>query len=216
MICGTIHKDIDQGTPEWHALRCGKVTASRLGAVMAKGRNGAPSATRATYMGELIAERLSGVQQDGFVSAAMQRGKDVEPEARAAYAFYASVDLETVAFVDHPTIAMAGCSPDTLAGTNGLVEIKCPNSSTHIDTLLGAAIDRDYLLQMSWQMSCTGRAWCDFVSYDNRLPEHMRLHVRRVVRDDVLIGQIETEVRAFIAELEAKVAALHAKFPEAA
>jgi putative phage-type endonuclease len=205
--------EVIQGTPEWHALRCGKVTASRVDAVVAKGRNGAPSATRATYMGELIAERLSGYQGEGFSSKAMEFGKQTEEEARSAYSFYSGNDLVQVAFVDHPTIKMAGASPDALSGADGLLEAKCSNTSTHIKMLMGGPIDGGYRLQMQWQMACTGKQWCDFISFDPRLPEHMRLVVRRVERCGTTIVELEAEVRKFLTELNETIDELHAKYP---
>jgi len=156
----------DQGTDEWLRERAGKVTASRIADVMAKGRGSAPSATRANYMAELVAERLTGEPTVGFTNAAMQHGTETEPQARAQYMMRTGLDVQEVGFVTHPSLAMSGASPDGLAGADGLVEIKCPNTATHIQTLRGKAIDRKYVLQMQWQMTCTGREWCDFVSFD--------------------------------------------------
>jgi putative phage-type endonuclease len=159
-----------------------------------------------------VAERLTGIPQDSFQNAAMQRGTETEPEARAAYEFYQDVEVELCGFVDHPTIAMAGASPDgrVVVGPIGLVEIKCPHTSTHIETLLGGTIPDKYVVQMLWQMACTGANWCSFVSYDNRMPENLRLFVRRIERDDKRIAELEAEARAFLAEVDAKVAALSA------
>lgn len=201
---------IEQNTPEWYAARAGKVTASRVEAVMAKGQSGKPSATRANYMAQLIAERLTGVVEEGYKSAAMARGNEVEPEARAAYAFMRDAELAPGGFVPHPTIPMAGASPDSLVGEDGLLEAKCPNTATHLDTLLGSSIDGGYVKQMQWQLACTGRKWVDWISFDNRLPAHLQLHVHRVYRDDVKIAEMEAEVRKFLAELDAKVASLSA------
>jgi putative phage-type endonuclease len=115
---------------------------------------------------------------------AMQWGTETEPQARNAYCFRHDTDVSECGFYDHPKIGMAGASPDGLIGLDGLVEIKCPNSATHIQTLLGGSVPEKYRTQMLWQMACTDRAWCDFVSYDPRLPESMRLFVQRVERDD--------------------------------
>lgn len=203
----------EQGSPEWHSHRCGRVTGSRVPDVVRKGRNGTPSKMRETYGGEIIAERLSGVQDsNGFVSPAMQWGKDTEAKGRVTYAFMHDVEPIQVGFVIHPTLEMAGASPDSLIGDDGGLEIKCPNTSTHIDTLLGAEIDPDYVKQMQWNMACTGRAWWDFVSFDPRLPPAMQLHVRRVRRDDGAIRELESAVRQFIAEIDAKIAALSRRF----
>jgi putative phage-type endonuclease len=196
-----------QGSDEWKAIRCGKVTASRVADVIARTKAGW-GAGRANYAAELIAERLTGVPADSYTNAAMQWGIDHEAEAADAYAFYADSELETVAFVPHPTIIESGASPDRLVSVDGLVEIKCPNTATHIETLLGGAIPAKYATQMQWQMACTGRAWCDFVSFDPRLPEDLRLFVRRLHRDDARIADLEAEVTAFLAEVSVKILAL--------
>lgn len=199
---------IQQGTSEWHQARLGKVTASKLSDVMATGRGGAPSATRATYRAQLVVERLTGNPTEGFTNAAMAYGTETEPQARATYILTTGRMVEEVGFIGHPAIAMAGASPDGLIGADGLIEIKCPNSATHIATLRGAEIDGKYLKQMQWQMACTGRAWCDFVSFDPRLPDEMQLHIRRVGRDPAMIVEMETSVRAFLAEVDEEIAAL--------
>lgn len=198
---------MQQLSPEWFAARCGKATASKIADIMAKTKSG-PSASRRNYLAQLVAERLTGVPADGFSNAAMAWGTDQEPNARAAYSFRADVDVVETGFVEHPTIAMTGASPDGLVGDDGLVEIKCPNTATHIDTLLGASIADKYVTQMQWQMACTGRAWCDFVSFDPRLPENLILSIKRIVRDDALIASLETEVTAFLAEVADTVARL--------
>lgn len=201
--------DCEQGSPEWHAARCGRVTGSRIADIVRKVRGGAQSKMRATYMGELIAERLSGVQpSDGFVSTAMQFGKDNEAKARATYAFMHDVEPVQVGFVIHPTIDMAGASPDSLIGEDGGLEIKVPNTINHIQTIKGAEIDPDYIRQMQWNMACTGRSWWDFASFDPRLPPVMQLHTRRVMRDKTMIAELEEAVREFIAELEDELSAL--------
>ena len=206
--------DIIQGSPEWFAARVGRVTASRVADVIAKTKTGW-GASRANYMAELIAERLTGVPAASYTNAAMQWGTDTEPQARTAYQFYHDCDVVQVGFIDHPKIAMTGASPDGLIGDDGLVEIKCPNTATHIDTLLSTPTDSvasKYITQMQWQMACTGRKWCDFASFDPRLPEAMRLFVQRVPRDDAMIAQLEKSVTEFLAELDAKVAELTARY----
>lgn len=206
---------IEQGTPEWHALRCGKATASRVADAVTRTKTGW-AASRANYLAELVAERLTGAQAEGFVSGPMKWGKDCEPQAIAAYRFYTGHALDKVAFVDHPTIPMAGASPDRLVNGDGLMEVKCPTSNTHIATLLGAPIDPAYLIQMQWQLACTGRDWCDWVSFDPRMPEDMALHIERVERDDKRIKELESQVAEFLAEVAAKVDALTAKFRQEA
>lgn len=197
----------EQRSDEWFANRAGKVTASAVYKVLARTKTGW-GADRANYMADLVTERLTGVRASSFTNSAMQWGVDQEANARDAYAQLIGEAPVEIGFVDHPSIEMAGASPDGLVGFDGLVEIKCPNSATHIATLRGASIDRKYLLQMQFQMACTGREWCDFASYDPRLPEPMRLHVRRVDRDNDLIAEMETEVSAFLAEVAATVAEL--------
>lgn len=203
--------EIIQGSPEWHALRVGKATASRIADLVAKTKTGW-GASRANYMAELIAERLTGRAAEGFTNAAMKHGTETEPDAVAAYEFLTNVEVERVAFVPHPSIAMSGASPDGYVGDVGLIEVKCPNTATHIDTLLGEPIAGKYITQMQWQMACTGRAWCDWVSYDPRLPDEMRLFVQRVPRNDALIAALEKEVTAFLIELDAKEQELRARY----
>lgn len=197
----------EQRSPEWYALRLGKVTASRVADLMARTKTGW-GASRANYMADLIAERLSGVPTPSYTNGAMQWGLDTEPEARAAYEFMRDAEVAQIDFVPHPAIEMSGCSPDGLVGADGLVEIKCPNTTGHIDTLLGAPIPEKYILQMTWQMACTGRSWCDFVSYDPRLPGNMRLFVHRVTREASMIEYLERDVRRFLAELDEKLSEL--------
>lgn len=202
---------LEQGTDAWLSERSGKVTASCIYKVMARTKSGY-GADRANYASQLVTERLTGLPQGSFTNAAMQWGTETEPQARAAYAFSISEPVVETGFHPHPTIAMSGASPDGLVGERGLIEIKCPNTTTHIETLRGGNIDRKYLLQMMWQMACTEREWCDFASFDPRLPDAMQLHVRRVERDDELIAEIEAEVTAFLAEIDETVADLRARY----
>lgn len=203
--------DLIQGSEEWHALRCGRVTASRVADVVAKTKSGW-GASRANYAAELIAERLTGEPAERFTNAAMQWGTDHEPDARAAYEFFRDAAVVEIGFVDHPSIAMTGASPDGLVGEDGLVEIKCPNTATHLDTLLSQTVPAKYVTQMLWQMACTGRKWCDFVSFDPRLPESMSMFVKRVERDDKRIAELETEVAAFLEEISAKIEQLNSLY----
>lgn len=203
--------NVVQGSPEWFAARLGKVTASRVADVVAKTKSG-PSAMRANYMAQLIAERLTGTKTEGYVSAEMQHGTDTEAEARTAYEFFSGDTVTEAGFVPHPTIGMSGASPDGLVGSNGIVEIKCPLTASHIDTLRGAAIPGKYLTQIQWQLSCTGRKYCDFVSYDNRMPENMRLFVKHIDRDEARIRELEIEVIKFLAEVDATVAELRSRY----
>jgi len=201
--------ELVQGSVEWHLARCGKVTASRISDLMAQTKSGW-GASRANYMAELIAERLTGVPADSYSSPAMKWGTETEPQARAAYQFYADLDVVETGFASHPRIADTGASPDGLVGDDGLVELKCPNTATHIETLLGGSVPSKYVLQMQWQMACTGRTWCDFASFDPRMPENMRLFVRRLERNATEIGEIERRVVEFLGELQAKIDKLRA------
>lgn len=201
----------EQGTEAWKRERLGMVTASRIADVVARTKTGW-AASRANYMAQLLAERLTGELTESYISAAMQWGIDHEAQASDAYAWYADVDPELVGFVLHPSIPMTGASPDRMVGEYGLAEIKCPNTATHIDALLGAAVDGAYIKQMMWQMACTQRRWCDFVSFDPRLPEPMRLHVVRIARDDAQIAELEAQVKDFLHELAEREAALRSRY----
>ena len=202
---------MEQRSTEWFSARLGCVTASRTADVMAKTKSGY-SASRANYMAQLITERLTGQQAEGFSSAAMQWGTDTEPQARMAYELMTGETVTETGFVLHPSIPNFGASPDGLVGSDGLIEIKCPNTATHIDTLLAEKVPRKYITQMHVQMICTGRDWCDFVSFDPRLPGEMTFWMQRVERDDQLCQDIEAEVIKFLEELAAKMAKLGAKF----
>ena len=203
--------ELIQGSPEWLAIRMGKVTASKIADMMAKTKTGW-GASRANYAAQLVAERLTGVPAETFSNAAMKWGTDMEPEARDAYEFRTGLSVVQVGFVTHPAISQSGASPDGLVGDDGLVEIKAPQTSTHIETLLSAAVPGKYNLQMQWQMAVTGRKWCDWVSYDPMLPESMRLFRKRVPRDDNLITELEKEVKIFLDEIAATERALIEKY----
>jgi putative phage-type endonuclease len=200
---------IEQRTTEWFAQRCGHLTASRIADMMARTQKGW-GASRANYAAQLIAERLTGVAESGFTSAAMQHGIDTEAAARAAYGFMQDVEVVEAPFVLHPRLAWSGASPDGFVGDDGLVEIKCPNTATHITTLRGGEIPDKYIKQMQWQMACTERDWCDFVSFDPRMPVEMQLHIQRVDRDNDLIAEIESAAIGFLDEIAATVAELEA------
>lgn len=206
---------MQQHSEEWFAARLGRVTGSRVADVMAKTKAGY-SASRANYMAELICERLTGQQAERFTNAAMQWGTDTEPRARAAYEFLTDNPVIETGFVLHGDIADFGASPDGLVADDGLVEIKCPNTATHIETLLGESVPGKYVTQMQAQMSCTGRAWCDFVSFDPRLPGDMQLWVKRVQRDEAFIADMEAEILAFLSEINQKLDALRTKYEVAA
>lgn len=193
--------EIIQGTDAWKALRAGKVTASRIADVIAKIKTG-EAAGRANYRADLIAERLTGIPAESYFNAAMEWGINTEPLARLAYEAVTGNQVQEVAFVPHPNIEWSGASPDGLVGDDGLVEIKCPNTSTHLTYLLQGKVPAKYIPQMAWQLACTGREWCDFVSFDPRLPERNQLFIVRYERDDAYIAEFEEEVRIFLAEVQ--------------
>lgn len=202
---------MDQRSPEWFAARLGKATASRMADICARTKTGW-GASRANYLAELVCERLTGQPTQGYVNSAMQWGTDTEPQARDAYRFLTDNHVEEVGFIDHPSIAMSGASPDGLVGEFGMVEIKCPNTAQHIKTLSDDMIEGKYVLQMQWQMACAGRQWCDFVSFDPRMPAGMDVWIRRVERDDAQIAELEEMVVAFLAEVDETVARLREKY----
>ena len=201
---------LEQGSEAWFAARLGCVTASRVADVVAKTKSGY-SAARQTYLGQLLSERLTGIPTENFQNAAMRWGSEME--AFGVKAYEAATGLETfqVGFLFHPNLAYAGASPDRLVAPDGLVEVKCPTTSTHIETLLKGEVPERYQIQIQWQLACTDRAWCDFVSYDPRLPEAYQLFIQRVLRDVQKIAQLEQEVAAFLEELEKKLDALEAQ-----
>ena len=190
-----------QGTPEWMAERCGHVTASRMADVLATIKSG-EAASRANYRAEIVAQRLTGIVEEGYTNGAMAWGIEYEPLARAAYEIMQDVVVEEVGFIRHPMIQWSGASPDGLVADDGLVEIKCPNTATHIGYLLNGEAPAKYRPQMLWQMACTGRKWCDFVSFDPRMPNNLQLFVVRFVRDDARINEMREAVISFLAEVE--------------
>lgn len=197
----------DQGSPEWLAERMGKVTASALvNVMMAKNTAGYQN-----YMAQLICERLTGQPVETFKSDAMQYGTDTEAQARAFYELETGNDVRQCGFIPHPLLEWAGASPDGLVGELGLVEIKCPQPAKHIKNLMGGTIDRAYALQMQWQMECTGREWCDFVSFNPSFPDHLQIHIQRVERDQELISEIMAATTTFLAETESKLRVLNAR-----
>jgi putative phage-type endonuclease len=203
---------IEQGTEAWHSQRLGRVTASRLADVLAKTKSGY-SASRNNYMTQLVLERITQTKAESFSSAAMLHGVEQEPFARAAYEAHTGQMVEEVGFIPHPDIEAAGASPDGLVGDDGMVEIKCPSSSTALEVWLTHSegcnpVDGKYYAQMQWQMRCADRAWCDYVVFDPRMPAKAQLFIYRVERDDAWLKVAEAEVITFLAEVDAKVTAL--------
>jgi len=195
---------IQQGTPEWHQLRLGKVTASRVADILAKTKSG-PSASRGNYLIELALQRVTKTIQESYQNEAMQWGTQTEPQARVAYEVKTGNFVDQIAFVDHPTIVGFGCSPDGLVGNDGLIEIKCPNSATHWGYIKDNAPSNKYIIQMQAQMAVTGAKWCDFVSFDPRMPERSQLLVVHVPKDPEFILFMETEIKQFLSEVEVEV-----------
>jgi len=192
-------QDIEQRTDEWHAARCGSLGASALADALAKLKDGkTPGATSTNLRAKLVVERLTGIQEDSFKSAAMQFGIDNEDAARIAYEARTGEFVTQTGLHRHPVIEGTHASPDGLVGEDGLIEIKCPNSSTHIETMKAGKIPTRYIYQMQWQMRCTDRQWCDFVSYDPRMPESLRLWVKRVYRDNEKLAELEAGVIEFL------------------
>jgi putative phage-type endonuclease len=199
---------MEQRSEEWFAARCGKVTASRVADIVAKTKTGY-SASRENYLAQLVCERMTGKPAESYSNTAMQWGTDQEPFARAAYEAAKDVLVQEVGFVVHPTIEGAGASPDGLVGDFGLVEIKCPNTATHIQTLLDQKVPEKYNIQMQLQMACTGRQWCDFASFDPRMEEGLQLFIKRVEYHPLYVAELEKEVINFLMDVEDKIRKLN-------
>ena len=199
---------MEQRSEDWFAARLGKVTASKVADVIAKTKTGY-SASRENYMAQLICERMTGQRQESFTNAAMEWGTETEPLARAAYEAHKGVLVNEVGLIDHPFIPMSGASPDGLVDIDGILEIKCMATHNHFDTLLKGEVPSKYLPQIQWQLACTNRLWCDFVSFDPRAPEGLQLFVKRVERDDKYILELEAEVNKFLEEMESRIEKLN-------
>jgi putative phage-type endonuclease len=187
---------MEQRTDEWYQARLGKATASKFGDIMTLIKTG-ESAARKNYRSQLVAERLTGQPSDNYTSSAMQHGIDNEELARLEYSLMTGNDVQEAFFETHETL-QAGASPDGYVDTDGLVEIKCPNTATHIETLKTKKIPKQYYWQIMGQLWITGRKWCDYLSYDPRLPQNAQLILIRVERNEEDITKLETEVTAFL------------------
>lgn len=203
--------ECEQNSPEWMAARCGSLGASSIADMVAKTRTGW-GASRFNLAARIVCERLTGSPQESYSNAAMQWGHDTEPKARKMYEFMRDVEVKQVGLVLHQAIDKSHASPDGLVGNDGLLEIKCPTTATHIETLLSDDVEGKYVKQMQWQMACTETGWCDFVSFDPRLPAEMQLFVKRVHRDDAMIFELEKEARIFLSEIDETIATLSAKY----
>ena len=192
-------QDTSQRTSQWFQERLGHVTASRVSDAIA----GKDTATRRNYLVQLVAERLTGEKQESYTNAAMQWGTETEPLARVAY--QAVHDwVEEVGFIKHPTIEWFGASPDGFTG-DGLIEIKCPNTTTHLDWRLDGVVPKKHQPQMLAQLACTGRKWVNFVSFDPRLPEKLQLFVVRFQPDQKEIDALETKIKAFLVDVQTAI-----------
>lgn len=200
-----------QRSDEWFLARCGKITASRISDIMPNSKGGY-YASRKNYIAQLVCERLTGSVEESFSNKAMQWGTDKEPEARAAYEVLTGDLVREVGFIDHPDIAMSGASPDGLVGENGLIEIKCPNTATHLQTLITGKIDKKYIYQMLWQMLCTKRSWCDFVSYDPRLSDDYSFFLKKIRLSEYedLTKEIEKQAKSTNEEIVTMIKKLEA------
>lgn len=204
--------EIVQRSPEWYAAIAGSVGASEVADVVRRTKAGGVSASRASLMARKLLERITGCVIEGYKSQPMLEGIEREPKARATYTLMSDNHVDLVGLVRHPFIKGSHASPDGLVGWRGLVEIKCPQPPAHLDTLLSEAPERDHVLQMQWQMACTGRDWDDYVSFCPVFPGAMSLFVTRVERDPKLIWELEEPVAAFIAELEKKLERLRDRY----
>jgi putative phage-type endonuclease len=202
-----MHYEFEQRSDEWHKIRMGKVTASRISDVIAKTKTGV-STSRQNYLIQLVSERLTGKKGDSFVNQAMLDGIEREGAARALYERTRGVSVTEVGFFDHPVIKNSGASPDGAVNAEedgkyvGLIEIKCPIETTHTNTLMSKWIPNKYVPQMQWQMACTGAKWVDFISYNPNFPVELQLFVSRLHRDDDFIKELEEEVIKFLDEVD--------------
>lgn len=203
---------MQQHSAEWWAIRCGRVTASRIGDLMArnqprKGQTvGDWSAKRNNYLAEKVAERITGKPRDRKRVRSLDERLDLEPDARAAYEFYNDCVVDLVGFVEHPRIPFAGASPDGLVGADGGIEIKCCDAEKHLEIVTAEAIDPAYLYQCYFNMACTEREWWDFTAFNPEMPEELKSWVKRIDRDEIMIASIEKEVIEFLAEVDLRVA----------
>ena len=202
-----------QRSEGWFADRCGKVTASRIkdiGATPVKGKK--YNALTLT----ILSERITGVQEETPTSKAMQWGVDQEENAIAAYENETGNFVKGTGLIDHPVIKLSGASPDGLVNLDGQIEVKCPSTATHLNTLLTKEIPVEYIPQITWQLACTRREWCDFVSYDPRLPEHLQIVIIRVPAKDLDIAGVEQSVINFNIAVDKAMAELNVGYEVAA
>jgi hypothetical protein len=210
MIGGTIYSELLQGTEAWRMARCGSLGASEVHEALARTKSGW-GASRANIRARMIAERLTGIPQESYTNSAMQWGIDHEADARRAYAFFRDAEVAEVGLIRHPTIVWTHASPDGLIGDDGGLELKCPNTATHIETLTSKSFGGKYITQCEWAMACSGRQWWDLCSFDPRMPGDLQLFVQRIHRDEKRIKALEDDVTEFLAEVSETIDALTAK-----
>lgn len=196
---------VEQGTPEWKAARMGHVTASGIANVMAKGKDKSEAITRFKYKVQIVAERMTGVSAESYSNAAMEWGVEQEGFAVIAYESQRNVLVDKTGFWLHPEIKWLGVSPDRLVDEDGIIEVKCPNTTTHLGYLFENRIPPDYYKQIQCQLWVTGRDWCDFVSFDPRLPKRNQLLIVRTVRDEKMIEEMQAETEKFLGEVESLI-----------
>lgn len=204
---------MEQRSTEWFAARCGSLGASQLNEALATTKNGW-GASRENLKSRIVAERLTGTPTETFQNAAMAWGVDTEDQARKAYEAATGTFVDEMGIAFHPVLQHTHASPDGLVGEDGLIEIKCPNTTTHIDTLTDEKVPSKYINQMQWQMRCTDRQWCDYVSFDPRLPKHLQLFIKRVDRDDAAIAELEAKVAEFLTEVQSKIDHLNGRYSD--
>ena len=173
--------NFEQRTDEWYNIRKGKMTASNAETIIANGKG------LETYIYNLMAEYYSSAEKENYINADMQRGIDLEPEARLEFEFYTNLDVQEVGFIEHNEFI--GVSPDGLIGDDGLIEIKCPNDSIYFKLLLSNNIKPEYIAQMQMQMYVTDRQYCYFVSYNPNFEKS--LYIKKINRDEEMIEKLK-------------------------
>lgn len=191
--------ECQQGSPEWFALRNGKVTASNFATATAKGKGGSASKTRKDLMYKLVAERMTGLPSESYSNKAIEYGTETEQEAREYYQALNGVSVWQVGFIERDEDI--GCSPDGLVGEEGMLEIKCPFPTTHIKYIIAGKLPAEYVKQVQGNLWVAERKWCDFMSYDSRVSQR-RAFIRRVYRDKDVIKEQHIKIVMFIDEMK--------------
>lgn len=199
--------DVAQRSPEWFALRAGKLTGSCAKDMLATIQKG-EAASRRDLKFKLVAERLSqSSQEDGYTNAVMQWGIDHEAEAIAAYEATTGRFVDAIGFCEHDEL-LVGTSPDGFISTDGILSVKCPKTATHIRYIRDGKEPSEHIAQNTHELWLTGRQWIDFVSYDPRLPDALRLFIVRVTRTQPELDDYGRKALAFLAEVETEQGAI--------